>query len=273
MAEQQQPNKKSYRGNCHCGAFVYEIDLPEIKTVNECNCSICTKKGYMWLFPGGLDSLKVIKGAKEDLTNYTFAKGNLHHKFCPHCGTAVYAWYPNGPQDYDGAALGDRYEPPAYSGPQPEPIDGGKIYTGNCHCGAVQVAVSSKPIDSTYSERIAECNCSICERNAYLWVYPRREHVVIHGDENDIGRYFFKDPALLSKSFCKKCGVQLTNEPSLQSEEAVAAMSDDVKKVYEFLKSWHPVNLRVLDGVDLAALADKIQKLPGADRPPKYQNP
>lgn len=61
--------------------------------------------------------------------------------------------------------MGFKYEHPTYTGPQPaEEISNGRLYTGSCHCGRVQVALSSKPIDETFSEPIAECKCSICER-------------------------------------------------------------------------------------------------------------
>jgi hypothetical protein len=78
MAATEQP-LKTYRGNCHCGAFVYEAQLPEIKTVGECNCSICLKKGYLFLFmaPAGF---KVVKGSEEDLTSYTFGSKMMAHK-------------------------------------------------------------------------------------------------------------------------------------------------------------------------------------------------
>jgi len=41
---------KTYRGNCHCGAFIFEVKTHEIKTVIGCNCSSCSKKAYLWLF-------------------------------------------------------------------------------------------------------------------------------------------------------------------------------------------------------------------------------
>jgi hypothetical protein len=110
-------------------------------------------------------------------------------------------------------------------------------------------------------------------KNAYVWVWPRREHVVLHGDPNDIGRYFFKGTTLIAKTFCKKCGTQLTNEPVLQSEEAVAALSEDQKKLYDMMSPLHPVNIRVLEGVNLKDISGKILKMRGADRQPKYENP
>ncbi len=40
-----------YRGGCHCGRVAFEVD-GDIKLVSECNCSICTKKGYLhWTVP------------------------------------------------------------------------------------------------------------------------------------------------------------------------------------------------------------------------------
>lgn len=71
---------KTYRGNCHCGAFVYEVELPEIKAVSTCNCSICTKKGYLWVKPS---EIKVVKGAEDALTGYTFGSNTFYHKVSP----------------------------------------------------------------------------------------------------------------------------------------------------------------------------------------------
>lgn len=73
---------KSYRGNCHCGAFVYTLDdVPEIHDAVECNCSICRKKAYLFLFTNDQTKFSVVKGDEEkDLTSYTFGPGNLSHK-------------------------------------------------------------------------------------------------------------------------------------------------------------------------------------------------
>lgn len=68
-------------------------------------------------------------------------------------------------QRYDGRALGNAYETPKHHGAHPEvEVEGGRTYTGSCHCGAVTVAVASKPIDETFAGRVVECNCSFCER-------------------------------------------------------------------------------------------------------------
>ena len=38
-----------YEANCHCGAIKYAIKLPPLESMEimSCNCSICTKNGYL----------------------------------------------------------------------------------------------------------------------------------------------------------------------------------------------------------------------------------
>lgn len=78
---------KKYRGNCHCGAFVFEVELPEIKTVAECNCSICAKKAYLWVKP---TNDPVIVKDEGKLVRYAFASKMIDHQFCGNCGTPVW---------------------------------------------------------------------------------------------------------------------------------------------------------------------------------------
>ena len=67
---------KKYRGNCHCGAFVFEIEVPEIKSATACNCSICVKKGYLWVKPHSPPT--IIKG-EGTLARYGFGGKNIEH--------------------------------------------------------------------------------------------------------------------------------------------------------------------------------------------------
>jgi hypothetical protein len=69
---------KTYKGNCHCGAFRFEISIPEIKNVIACGCSLCSKKGYLWALPiaGGIE---VTKG-DDVLSSYKFGSGIREHK-------------------------------------------------------------------------------------------------------------------------------------------------------------------------------------------------
>ncbi|KAJ4391650.1 hypothetical protein N0V93_005269 [Gnomoniopsis smithogilvyi] len=153
----------TYRGNCHCAAFVYTVKLPEIKEYTQCNCSICHKKGYSWVFPG---SPEFVHGSLDQLTAYTFNDGHFKHLFCPTCGTPLLSELSQIPGDkrlgfniravqnvdvwklkakpWDGKALPGSYRAPIYKGPEPSPeIEDGHTYHGSCHCGAVTMAVKS----------------------------------------------------------------------------------------------------------------------------------
>lgn len=41
----------TYKGNCHCGRYRFEIDVPEINGAVTCDCAMCVKKGYLWIEP------------------------------------------------------------------------------------------------------------------------------------------------------------------------------------------------------------------------------
>jgi hypothetical protein len=72
------PELQSYHGNCHCGAFKFTVKLPELKSGMTCNCSICSKKGYIWVFPSKED-LEIHRGL-DGMTTYKFGKKSMAHK-------------------------------------------------------------------------------------------------------------------------------------------------------------------------------------------------
>ena len=67
---------KTYRASCHCGAFIFEVRAPEITSAAACNCSICTKKGYLWTIPG--EPMTIVKG-DGSLKEYTFGPKRTVH--------------------------------------------------------------------------------------------------------------------------------------------------------------------------------------------------
>jgi hypothetical protein len=74
-------------GSCHCGAVAFEVE-GDIEKVVLCNCSICTKKGYLhWIVPQ--QRFRLLRGAGQ-LTTYTFNTGVAQHHFCRICGVAPY---------------------------------------------------------------------------------------------------------------------------------------------------------------------------------------
>ena len=70
--------RKTYHGNCHCGAFKFSANIPELEKVTECNCSICFKKGYKWIFPSKC-GVTVEKG-EGVLRGYEFGQRATVHK-------------------------------------------------------------------------------------------------------------------------------------------------------------------------------------------------
>jgi len=73
-----------YSGSCHCGAVAFEVEAPAPLVVQACNCSICTKAGFLHLIVP-LSRFRLVRG-REDLTTYTFNTGVAKHTFCRTCG-------------------------------------------------------------------------------------------------------------------------------------------------------------------------------------------
>ena len=73
-----------HTGGCHCGRVRFEVTAPTAIHVNECNCSMCSKSGYLHLIVPA-ERFKLLSG-KDALTTYTFNTGTARHLFCPVCG-------------------------------------------------------------------------------------------------------------------------------------------------------------------------------------------
>ena len=73
-----------HSGGCHCGRVRFEVDAPAEFSVSECNCSICSKSGYLHLIVPR-SRFRLIQGG-ESLTSYTFNTGTAKHLFCSVCG-------------------------------------------------------------------------------------------------------------------------------------------------------------------------------------------
>ena len=76
-----------YKGACHCGKIAYEVE-GDLTQAIECNCSICSKRGYLlWFVPR--EQLR-LKTPEADLATYTFNTHKVKHRFCPTCGCAPF---------------------------------------------------------------------------------------------------------------------------------------------------------------------------------------
>ena len=78
----------TYEGGCHCGAvrFQVKVEKPE---ATDCNCSICTKKGFLHLIVPP-ENFTLLQG-EDELTTYTFNTGIAKHIFCRICG--IHSFY------------------------------------------------------------------------------------------------------------------------------------------------------------------------------------
>lgn len=94
----------SHHGSCHCGRITFEVE-GEFDAVMECNCSHCSRKGYLlWFVPR--ERLHI--GTPEtDMASYRFNKHAIDHRFCPHCGCAPFG-LGSGPDGKPMAAINVR---------------------------------------------------------------------------------------------------------------------------------------------------------------------
>ncbi|KAJ7827631.1 Mss4-like protein [Mycena olivaceomarginata] len=258
-----------YRGNCHCGAFKFKLRVSELNEALSCNCSICSKNGYLWTFPER-DQFTVVKGDESTtLKSYRFGKQTIMHKFCPTCGTSVMqARMPNctdaripimgiNIRTLEGVDV-DSLKVNAFEGCMaegaphkvPEPVatgpvsEGSTAYHGNCHCGAVAYTLLAPQKIS----KVTWCNCSICSRDAALWTYPDTDTITFRGRESATEYTFSSRVAY--HGFCKVCGVS----------------------VYERFDNSHDprtaLNVRTMHELDVATL--EIRLFDGKAMPPVY---
>jgi len=62
----------------------FEVMAPAKIRVSECNCSMCSKSGYLHLIVPA-DRFTLVSG-RNALTSYSFNTGVAKHLFCPVCG-------------------------------------------------------------------------------------------------------------------------------------------------------------------------------------------
>ena len=88
-----------YRGSCHCGSVQFEVEAAERIKCGDCNCSICSKSGFLHLIVPK-SKFKLLSG-EENLTTYTFNTGVAQHKFCKTCGVKSFYIPRSNPDGYD----------------------------------------------------------------------------------------------------------------------------------------------------------------------------
>jgi hypothetical protein len=71
-------------GGCHCGRVRFEVDFDLEAVVHDCDCSICSKKGFLHIIVPK-SAFRLVAGA-DSISTYTFNTGVAKHTFCSHCG-------------------------------------------------------------------------------------------------------------------------------------------------------------------------------------------
>jgi hypothetical protein len=88
-----------YTGGCHCGAVAFEVEAPATVQVEDCNCSICAKSGFLHLIVPAA-KFKLLRG-DDALTTYTFGTGVAKHTFCKICGVKPFYTPRSNPDGVD----------------------------------------------------------------------------------------------------------------------------------------------------------------------------
>src|SRR5947209_19283313 len=79
---------KTYTGGGHCGEVRFEVTA-DISNVMACNCSLCQKRGALWVFV--TPDCFALRAGSDDLKDYQFGKKTIHHLFCPQCGVGAFS--------------------------------------------------------------------------------------------------------------------------------------------------------------------------------------
>ena len=88
-----------YRGSCHCGAITFQVEAPQVLELERCNCSICTKSGYLHLIVP-LSRFELLSG-EDSITTYRFNSGVAQHTFCSVCGVKPFYTPRSNPDGID----------------------------------------------------------------------------------------------------------------------------------------------------------------------------
>ena len=78
-----------HAGSCQCGAVAFEVDA-DLSAPTVCNCSRCRRLGSVLAF-APRDAFRLLRG-EDALTEYTFNRHVIRHRFCRVCGIEPFAY-------------------------------------------------------------------------------------------------------------------------------------------------------------------------------------
>lgn len=97
----------------------FEVEAPEYVEATECNCSMCSRVGYLHLIVPK-SKFKLLQGA-EHIATYAFHTGVAKHTFCTICGIKSFYVPRSNP---DGYSVNIRCLAPAPARLSITPFDG-----------------------------------------------------------------------------------------------------------------------------------------------------
>jgi len=98
MSHAKSKDHSSKIGACHCGRVTFEALLPDDIIVDECNCSICARVGFLHIIVPA-SRFKITAG-EEVLSLYQFNSHVAHHYFCSVCGVKAFYVPRSNPDGY-----------------------------------------------------------------------------------------------------------------------------------------------------------------------------
>ncbi len=108
-----------------------------------------------------------------------------------------------------------------------------KKVEGGCHCGAVRFKAQLDLSD------VMECNCSHCAQKGFMLTFAPADQFTLLSGEDKLTEYRFNKKQI-RHLFCSVCAVQSFGKGKNPDGGEMAA-----------------INVRCVDGIDLAALAPK----------------
>jgi hypothetical protein len=110
---------QQFEGGCHCGRVRFRV-TGDLALVSACNCSMCTKKGFLHLIVSP-EAFELLSG-KDDLVTYEFNTRTAKHLFCRFCGIHAFYIPRSDPDKIDvNARCLDGVDPATLA---PKPFDG-----------------------------------------------------------------------------------------------------------------------------------------------------
>ena len=73
-----------HQGGCHCGMVRFETLLPDTLEVEDCNCSMCARTGYLHVIVPA-SRFRLLRG-QDKIATYTFGTATAQRLFCAACG-------------------------------------------------------------------------------------------------------------------------------------------------------------------------------------------